>query len=200
MGKMTDWYGRSKGEFGFWMLHGVTSVIPYLSFAVAIGSGKPLTTALPMLTATILFAVGCTLVAMRWGGFANSRALFPRALRIILRFRMALVIALLACLGVSSLGVGVAGVLPLLVAPDVMCVTTAGIIYERLAENVSISGNVTLTFFHPFLSLFVGTMLLALVWSAVFLVLSLLTMIPLRIRENVVRRRRIRSLRWGGHL
>lgn len=201
IGKAIAWCRCCKGEFGFWLLHCLISILPYLAFAVSMGSGKPLTTtALPILTAVVLFAAGCTLIAMRWGGFAKSRSLFPRALRIILRIRMALVAALLAGVGVSSLGVEVSRLLTVLGAPDIMCVVVAGNIYERFADNVSISGNATLTLLHPFLSMFAGTAILALVWSTAFLALSLLTMIPLRIYENVRHRRRIRSLRGSGHL
>ena len=74
--------------------------------------------------------------------------------------------------------------LMILFVPDVLVGFQAWRIDGLLREGATVKGNAVLEFAYPFLSPLVGVLLLALVWSVVFALLSLLVMIPLRLEDE----------------
>jgi len=188
--------GDFRSEMKFWLIHCFVSAVPYLSFALSLESQSELLAGMvARISATALFALACALIGMRFGGFAKSQAVYPRALRVILRLR-----ALQVCLLIPVYVAGiffktVAPVAIALLAPDFICGLGAVKMYERLSEDVTVKGGVILEAWHPFLSAFVFMGLFAVVWSVVFCALTLPTMLPLSLRDSKKRHRRIRVFR-----
>jgi hypothetical protein len=78
-------------------MHSLTSIAPFLVFIVSAGSGRNLVIdVFNILLVIVSFAMGCTMVAFRFGGFPKLRFLFPRALRIVLHLPMTMAGLLLA--------------------------------------------------------------------------------------------------------
>lgn len=184
--------GGFRNELKFWMIHCFGSVAPFTAFTLSfVGSrSEPVAGVLAAFSATALFALACALIGVRFGGFAKSRAIFPRALRVILHLRALQVGLFFAIYLVGMLVKPVAGLAIFLIVPDFICGMGAARIYDRLSEDVTVKGSVILEACHPFLSSFVFTGLFAVVWSVVFCVLTLPTMIVLSFRNAIKRQGR----------
>lgn len=175
--------GGFREELKFWMIHCFISVAPLIAFRFSLGLkyGLEMGT-LGTVTATALFALACALIAVWFGGFAQSRAIFPSALRVILHLR-ALQVGLFFMLYMAAMLIKpIASLAFFFIIPDFTFGMGAHRIYGRLSEHVTVKGSVILETCHPFLSSFVFTGLLALIWSVVFCALTLPTMIVLNIR------------------
>lgn len=144
-------------------------------------------------TATVLFALVCALIGVRFGGFAKSRAIIPRALRVILHLRALQVGLFFAIYLVGMFVKPVGGLAIFLIVPDFIYGMGAARIYDRLSENVTVKGSVILEACYPFLRSFIFTGLFAVVWSVVFCVLTLPTMIVLGFRNAIKRKGRARG-------
>ena len=172
-----------RGEIRFWTIHCLLNVLPLFAWMLAHASPTS-GDIFGMLVAALMVGLLCGAPGARLGGFSKSRALFPRALVIVLKLRVGFIGILLVTLGFEALGFAPPVFIGYLFGPDVLCVLAAGTIHGSLAENVSVAGNPTLEFLHPFLNSFVGISLLALVWALVFVALSLFVMIPLRLLDE----------------
>jgi hypothetical protein len=189
--------GDFRAELKFWMIHCFVSAAPFMVFAMFFGSKREWVAGMvARILIAALFALTCTLIGLHYGGFAKSRAIFPRALRVILHLRALQVVLLFTISLASMLFKQIAPLAYLFAVPDFTCMMGAGRIYERLSEDVTVKGSAILEAWHPFLSAFVGMGLLAVVWSVVFCVLTLPTMLVLGIRGE---RRNTRALRGRFH-
>jgi len=187
---------KFRAELKFWMIHCFVSVAPLIAFTFVLGSSRGfIPGTLGKLSATALFAIACALIGIRFGGYAKSRAIFPRALRVILQLRALQVGLFFAIYLVGMLVKPVAGLAIFLIVPDFICGLRAERIYDRLSENVTVKGSVILEACHPFLSSLVSTGLFAVVWSVVFCVLTLPTMIVLSFRNPTKRQGRAGGFR-----
>lgn len=170
-------------ELKFWVLHCFVSAFPLLGIATLFGSKSEWMVDLSArVVMVLLFALACSFIGMHVGGFAKSRAIFPRALRVMLHLRTVQVCLLIP---IHVIGTLIKPLAPLSLAfymPDFLCIVGAETIYDRLSEGVTVKGSVILEAWHPFLSSFVYMGLFAVVWSVLFCVLTLPTMLVLSIR------------------
>ncbi|MFM2199183.1 MAG: hypothetical protein RLZZ505_2615 [Verrucomicrobiota bacterium] len=188
--------GRFRAELKFWMIHCFVSAAPIFAFVLSFGAKRVMVADLvARMVITVLFALACTLIGLHFGGYAKSRKIFPRALRVILHLRALQVGLFFAIYLVGLLVKPVAGLATFLFVPDFICGLGAERIYDRLSENVTVKGSAILEAWHPFLSAFVFMGLFDLVWSVVFCLLNLPTMLVLSIRDGIKRQRRARGIR-----
>jgi len=155
MNRISAMDGDFRAELKFWMIHCFVSAAPLIAHVFNYGSGSRMVVdAFARLSATALFALACALIGLRFGGFAKSRAIFPRALKVILHLRALQVGLFFAIYLVGVLVKPVAGLAIFLIVPDFICGLGAARIYDRLSEDVAAKGNEILEACYPFLRSF----------------------------------------------
>lgn len=188
--------GKFRVELKFWMIHCFISAAPLFVFVLSFGAKREMVADLvARLVITVLFALACTLIGLHFGGFAKSREIFPRALRVILHLRAWQVCLLIPLYVAGIIMKPMAPLAFVFFAPDFICGMGADKIYERLSEDVTVQGSAILEAWHPFLSAFVFMGLFAVVWSVVFCVLTLPTMLMMCLRDGIKRQRRAIGIR-----
>jgi hypothetical protein len=174
--------GDFRAELKFWMIHCFVSAAPLFVFVLSFGAKREMVAGLvAKIVITAFFALACTLIGLHFGGFAKSREIFPKALRVILHLRALQVCLLIPMYVAGNIVKPMAPLAYSFLMPDILCGLGAARIYDRLSEDVAVKGSDILEAWHPFLSAFVFMGIFAVVWVVVFCVLTLPTMLVLSI-------------------